>query len=294
MLDNIKEFYYFAIMIKLKLLLVLCGASLLIAGCSGDNMSEETKKELPKIVNIAEYDFTELSNKVIYFGHQSVGFNIVDGLMDIKNENDTVNLKIQEISEPKDIALDVFAHSRVGKNRDPISKINAFSNYIKQGVGEKADIAFFKFCYVDFNENTDINSIFNEYKNNMLELEKLYPETSFVHVTVPLITREKGIKTLIKKILGRSLRGYEDNLIRESYNNLLREEYSDKATLFDLARIESTRPDGVRKAFFRNGKKHYALLPEYTDDGGHLNEKGRKIVAEQLLIKLLEIAKESE
>ena len=74
----------------------------------------------------------------------------------------------------------------------------------------------------------------------------------------------------------------------------MRKEYSDKTTFFNLARIESKCPDGTRKPFFRNGEKHYALLPEYTDEVGHLSENGRKIVAGQLLIKLLEIIKESE
>ena len=30
------------------------------------------------------------------------------------------------------------------------------------------------------------------------------------------------------------------------------------------------------------------MVPEYTDDSGHLNDKGRKKVAEQLLIILAE------
>jgi len=34
------------------------------------------------------------------------------------------------------------------------------------------------------------------------------------------------------------------------------------------------------------------MLAEYTTDGGHLNEKGRKVVAEQILIKLAKMADE--
>ena len=33
-------------------------------------------------------------------------------------------------------------------------------------------------------------------------------------------------------------------------------------------------------------KIYYSMAPEYTTDGGHLNETGRKRVAEQLLIFL--------
>ncbi len=31
----------------------------------------------------------------------------------------------------------------------------------------------------------------------------------------------------------------------------------------------------------------YSLVPDYTDDGSHLNEKGRKVVAEQFLLFLV-------
>ena len=37
---------------------------------------------------------------------------------------------------------DVFAHSRVGKNVDPESKINEFEKFLDQGIGKNIDIAF--------------------------------------------------------------------------------------------------------------------------------------------------------
>ena len=76
------------------------------------------------------------------------------------------------------------------------------------------------------------------------------------------------------------------NILRNEYNETLRKEYVNKGTLFDLAEIESTFPDGSRSTFKRNRKLHYSLVPEYTYDGSHLNEIGRKKVAEQLLIFL--------
>jgi len=62
--------------------------------------------------------------------------------------------------------------------------------------------------------------------------------------------------------------------------------YAGKALILDIAKIESTRPDDTRRAFSLNGRTYYSMAPEYTTDGGHLNETGRKKVAEQLLISL--------
>jgi hypothetical protein len=54
--------------------------------------------------------------------------------------------------------------------------------------------------------------------------------------------------------------------------------------IIDIAKIESTYPDGSRCSFTMDGKTYYSMVPEYTSDGGHLNETGRKKVAEQFLI----------
>ena len=66
----------------------------------------------------------------------------------------------------------------------------------------------------------------------------------------------------------------------------MRKEYEGKAAFFDLARIESTFRDGRRASYSRDGRTYDCLVPEYTYDGGHLNDLGRKILAEQLLIFL--------
>jgi hypothetical protein len=66
---------------------------------------------------------------------------------------------------------------------------------------------------------------------------------------------------------------------REQFNELMRAEYGPKE-LFDLAKFESTYPDGTRE---RGDKSHFALVPDYTDDGGHLNARGREVICVQWL-----------
>ena len=71
---------------------------------------------------------------------------------------------------------------------------------------------------------------------------------------------------------------------------MLRKEYEGKVPLFDIAKIESTFPDGTRCSFTKDGKTYYSMVSEYTSDGGgHLNATGRKKFAEQLLILLAQL-----
>jgi hypothetical protein len=158
-------------------------------------------------------------------------------------------------------------------------------------VGEKTDFAFFKFCYVDISSRTDVKSVFFEYKKTMDILIDEFPKTKFLHVTAPLTARQGGAKALVKKLIGKPIGGYDDNMKRAQYNTFLRKAYDGKAPIFDLAKIESTSYNGKRSSFTRNGTIYYSVVPEYTNDGGHLNKKGRKVVAEQLLIFLANLSK---
>ena len=252
-------------------LIILFLATFLIA-CNGGKMAEE-KVHFTSIKDIPNSAWEKLSQKKIFFGHQSVGFNIIDGLKDI-------------MKEYPQIKLNIFAHARVGKNKDPKSKIDAFAHVMEKGIGNKADIAFLKFCYVDVMAGTDVHKVFTEYMNTMSRLKKTYPKTNFIHVTVPLTTRQTGIKARIKKLIGKPVGGYDDNIKRNEFNELLIKEYDGKEPVFDLAKVESTFPDGTQATFSKDGMTYYSMVPDYTYDGGHLNEIGRKKVAEQLLILL--------
>jgi hypothetical protein len=256
--------------------------------CKGETMYAK-HVSFKSLEEIPESNLQRLSTYKIYFGHQSVGYNIIDGINDILHEHDNIRFNIVETSSAEDFKAPIFAHSRVGQNTRPISKIDGFSDFIEDGIGDKADIAFFKFCYVDINAETDINKIFNSYKAKMSYLKESYPQTTFVQVTVPLMSRQTGVKAVAKKLLGRPLRGYDDNIKRCRFNDLLREEFGKEKLLFDLALIEATFPDGTVNVQQKDGQAFHSLVPEYTSDGGHLNEKGRRVVAEQLLIFLINL-----
>ena len=67
---------------------------------------------------------------------------------------------------------------------------------------------------------------------------------------------------------------------------MLRTNKEDTGRLFDIAKIESTNLEGEKKKKKKNNIKYEAMNPQYTTDGGHLNNVGQKIVAKHLLIFL--------
>ena len=85
-------------------------------------------------------------------------------------------------------------------------------------------------------------------------LKEAYPETIFIHVTMPLTSIQTGPKAWVKKIIGRQIRGIDDNIKRNQFNDMLRKEGEGKAPIFDLAKIESTLPDGTRSLSRKNGE----------------------------------------
>ncbi len=235
---------------------------------------------------IPDSAWQELNRKRIYFGHQSVGYNILQGIRDLMKENPKIKLNIIETRDIGGFSAAVFGHFAVGNNTDPRSKIADFVKVMELGSGGTADIAFFKLCYIDFDPATDAEKIFMEYSDAMIHLKRVCPKTKIIHVTAPLVKIETGLKSRIKKIIKKPRDGIDGNAKRQEFNELLRKKYQGEAPIFDLAKIESTYPDGKRESFSEGGKISYAMVPAYTDDGGHLNEKGRARAATQLFILL--------
>lgn len=240
-------------------------------------------KKVPGLRDVPVAAWEQLSTKRICFGHQSVGANILEGIKELQREYPQVKLQTVESAGSVDTVRGAFNHFRVGKNMDPVSKINSFSTAMRQGACKDANVAFFKFCYVDVTPNTDPDALFAYYRREMARLQKLYPQTTFAHVTMPLTKRQSGLKAFVKRALRKPVSGREDNIIRNRFNALLLQEYSGKAPVFDLARIEATRPDGQQEYVDINGTRNFSLVPEYTNDDGHLNENGRRAVAAELL-----------
>lgn len=229
-----------------------------------------------------------LTSTKILFGHQSVGNNIIHGIRDLTTKDARLRFNIVKSSHPQSIAGPALVEFNVGENGNPQSKIDSFLAVLDEGMGLQGGIAMFKFCYVDIGPSTEVDKVALAYSEAMTAISKKYPLLKIVHITMPLTSEEPAPKAWIKRLLGKATRE-ELNLKRNQFNDILRQRYGGAEPIFDLAEVESTYADGSRSFFIRGGKPIYTLAPEYTADGGHLNEVGRRLAAERLLLVLSQI-----
>lgn len=221
----------------------------------------------------------QLSQKRVCFGHQSVGANLIDGITAVS----AGRLNIVESSTPVTLSCPVFAHFRVGQNRDPLSKFRDFAAVINAGAGERVDVAFFKLCYVDITAQTDIHGLYETYRSTMDSLVHAYPDVTFLHITVPLRRITGGLLRWMREKWEGCDREREGQVKRHAYNELLRSDYGVSGRLFDLAAEEAAYPDGRSAAIQYRGRTIPNLVSAYTDDGGHLNLSAAERIAGRLL-----------
>jgi hypothetical protein len=161
-----------------------------------------------------------------------------------------------------------------------------FDRAMRAGMGRQVDVALMNLCWGDVFSDTDVDALFARYRDTMAALERDFPNVTFIHVTVPLIT-EPGLftelKTWVKTLIGqRDMRGQPANVARERLNALIRGEYAGRH-LFDLAAIESTKPDGTRVSGSYDNQRYFALYDGYASDMTSLNAVGAKIAATAFL-----------
>jgi len=237
---------------------------------------------------LSDQQVASLTAKRIFFGHQSVGNNIIQGIRDLASVDPQLKLNLVKSSDPQSVSGPAFVEFEIGQNGNPQSKIDAFAAVLDKGVAAQGGIAMFKFCYVDIESSTNIPKMFVGYRNGISTLKARYPSLKIVHVTVPLTTVEPASKAWIKRLLGR-VTLQDVNVKRNEFNNLMRQTYAGIDAIFDLAEVESTHGDGSRSYFTRGNEKIYTLAPEFTADGGHLNEVGRRVAAARLLFILAQL-----
>lgn len=250
--------------------------SVLLSGlcisCGGEaRVNEDTYRAL----------LSQMGSSRLFFGHQSVGYNVLDGIAEFAADAGLSPPAMVDVREPPSVADTAVYHAKIGKNGDPLAKISDFDALLRAGFATKVDIAFMKLCYVDFSYDTDVQAIFEAYRDTLGALERDYPELRFVYTTVPL--KASGFKDRIKRVLGRPTDSREVNIVRERFNALIRAEYSGKKPLFDIAMSEATGQNGRVLKRLHNKTPYYELRREYTTDLGHLNAAGRRQTALTLL-----------
>lgn len=209
----------------------------------------------------------------IFWGRQSVGGNIVQGLELLSSQNASRYALALQYLNPAETGVygvrDLLGVFELGINGQPSSKTEAFRRDIaERGFGERVDVAMMKFCYVDFGEGLDDpNRTFENYRTAMETLERAYPQVRFVWWTAPIMTT--GLAA------------------RDTFNAKVRAyTAANSKILFDIADIESHNPQGAPVR--RSGLE--AMHPAYSVDGGHLSEEGQRRAAGAFWVLMARIA----
>jgi hypothetical protein len=235
-------------------------------------------------------DLEAVAERRVFFAHQSVGGNVLDGVR-LLAARAGVDVRIAE-AQPGGVPARTLAHALVGSNQDPRSKLRGFAEAFATGAAANADLALVKLCYVDFDAASDAAALFAQYQATLAALRARHPATTFVHVTAPLVAVPGGIAQSLKQLLGRPApRQAAENARREEYNALLRGAYAGREPVFDLARVESTRPDGAAETTEWQRRAVPSLVAGYTTDGGHLSDDGRARAARELVAVLAAAAR---
>ena len=252
-----------------------------LISCTGEQVNDSlTRSELAgaNSDSNAAASWARLADAQIYFGHQSVGANIVEGLRQLGAARKGSELRIVR-SRERSSGLPALVEFAIGENGLPESKMKDFAAALRQIDDTSPAIAMFKYCYLDITPETNVELLFAGHRKALGEMRARHPNLTFVHVTAPLTRLESGPRFLVKRLLGKPTTR-DANAKRNLFNAMLREEYAGEP-MFDLAKVESTRPDGSRSFFTQGRAVVYTLAPELTDDGGHLNGAGRRAAGEE-------------
>ena len=217
----------------------------------------------------------------------SVGNNILDGIRKLQEQDPRLKqLRIVPYKPGMKTGEPGIYHFLLGNNSFPDKKVKACQEVFLSGKQEEQfDVAVFKYCYVDFKKDTNVDDVFNDYMMMISRLKGDYPDLDIIHVTVPLTVRYTGLKGWLKFVLGKG----PPNEKRSLFNEMLIEEYGQLDPIFDLAKVESTDNTGKRMSYDSDGKTVYYMVRDYTSDGGHLNDTGQTLAALELIKTLTDI-----
>jgi len=197
-----------------------------------------------------------LARRRLFWGHQSVGDNLIDGA-------GSLGYGWNGVWGGSDYDGTTWGHGYVEDNGDPWRKIRSFGSFVRDaGIGARVDAAGFKFCWIDFEPDTDVEALLDAYDAALADLAGDYPALRFLHVTTPLTSDDAA-----------------RNAVRWRYGRSLIDAHAGTGVVLDLAAIESTDSNG--QACTLGGVRR--LCDEWRDDEGHLNAAGRSHAAKAFL-----------
>nr|WP_325499542.1 hypothetical protein [Mycobacterium sp.] len=260
------------------MIVLVLALALVMADRWGKEKSMSIQGKVASAITTA--DLTAVARTRVFFGHFSVGMDVLNAVPGVYADHGVSAPPIEQGGTQPGPNGGFIAHKFIGQDGKP--QLEDFDRTMRGGMGRQVDVALMKFCSVDITTSTDVDALFARYRDTMAALERDFPNVTFIHVTVPLTTEPSFISKLKGLVGGGDRFGQAENLAREQLNALIRREYAGRH-LFDLAAIESTKPDGTRVSVRYDNQRYFALYDGYASGVGHLNAVGSKIAATAFL-----------
>jgi hypothetical protein len=166
---------------------------------------------------ITTADLTAVARARVFFGHFSVGMNVLNAVPGVYADHGVSAPSIEQGGTQPGPNGGFIAHQFIGTEVDGKPPLEDFDRIMRGGMGRQVDVALMN-CWGDVKSNTDVDALFASYRDTMAALERDFPNVTFIHVTEPL-TSEPGLfaelKTRLKALLGRpDWRGQPANVAR--------------------------------------------------------------------------------
>jgi hypothetical protein len=231
--------------------------------------------------------WSTLAGTRVWFGHQSIGRNVLEGVRALADSASGHGATIATLGDAASVpatGAPLVVEFPIGENGFPLSKLEGFAAALDRLGPDARGVALFEYCFLDVTAATDVAALFERHRTDIAAMRAKHPGLTFVHMTVPLTVDEPLARRMVKGILGKPT-SRDANAKRAAFNAMLRQEYAGEPT-FDIARVESTLGDGSRVIVAQGADTVYALAPELSDDGAHLNAAGRRAAAAAFLATL--------
>ena len=158
---------------------------LLLALAPGCDSKTDTHLEVKDVVDeTLKKDLATLRGARVFFGHHSVGANILEGMAQLSKQTG-IDVRIDE--------------ARVGENTKPLGKFEDFAKRAEANPSDGTQVMAMKLCYVDFRPDTDVGELVRAYSAAVERVKKARPGVRIVHVTPPLCTHPTDLKSKLQR-----------------------------------------------------------------------------------------------
>ena len=93
-------------------------------GCGNEMPTRPSHEPMPALASVSAEDWQRLAERRMFFAHQSVGANVIDGMAAVLRDHPQIPLRVIEISSNTVMKGPGLYHKRVGQNGKPATKLH--------------------------------------------------------------------------------------------------------------------------------------------------------------------------